>query len=896
MARKDHTKETLEEGIEIGRENADLIPGIKNWCNHIVLKDESAGLLAEVYGLPTTIAVSCPHASGGSTGMKLDWIAGSFIIENCIGCQFHQPITEPNFGMKVLAEKQRRDEEERINQQRKEETHRQLKESIDAIVKLKKSRAHTTELSILRLAEELERNENKLVAANKLFESSKIDPGFFSPVCLEVLSVYFEDEEIGETCLKTVNEVFKIHQSFPDTIFQQAIRVLRTGKNFNGIALLIPYYTNGSNIKEHEETIHTLISCLSYTHFIGDPYDHPKDYASSIKALLHLISVDREYMHSLFQKLVLLEDSTTRINICGFLQDIMVDDSAFVMALVPELIRSFEYIDRAQYDSADLATAKTLGKLIKASPDAVYPDIKERISRLRNPGRDGAVRLYYFLLDDQEFSSKHQHFCQELIRELIGLAMSKTEPGFLHELYIDEVHQLRHGGIHLIEPHFDTLLGWLSKMIDDEKTFLWWREEIEKKKPEEWATFNPLRGKNFSELSSQHNRISREIHEIRDVIRDILKLYGAKHVDTVKSILTGLDSATQPKFKGTLISIVSNSISDSYLLSGFIPSLYNYLFDPHSVEVRDEAMKFLDRLAENNPALITQTLFDLTDIFLKDQQVAVRGIALEIQETLFLKVPERFNYANIDHIIKSMGDPYVYIHKKAARISETFFPVMRQEQKWATLIFLQQLLSIYKDKGDEFAKDCVKILLGISEEFPGVFKKTIQEDVIGYCQSNEYYDVKEFVEILREICRAHHEYEDEWLKIVIDLFQKIPPGFRSDMEWRAELYKDIHKLTYGCMLRNIVTIEKFLNSRKDSDKFDIVHMLHVLCYFEFHDKVISYVSGLPTKVQRVTATEGIFGYAELLNRFAEFEYGVSEGEFRTDNLKLIKDELQEPGS
>jgi hypothetical protein len=367
MARKDSTSKMFEDGLESAKKNAGLIPEIKNWCIHIVLKDVSAGMIAEMSDLPVTVQVSCPHASGGSSGMMLDWIAGSFITENCLSCSFHQPVTEFNFGTKLLAEKKKREIEEALKKDADAEMYRQLSESIGALVRIEKDRAQITELSILQLLESLKDSAGREVNAELVFQASKISPGFFPLLSLDVLSLYFEDGLIGGMCMQIVHEVLKVKTIFPERVFQQALKALQEGKHFNDAALLFSHYINTGNIWSYEETILALIKSLWYKRTIGEPYDLVRNYDNSIVTLHYLIGLDCVFMASLFKKQLQVNDKVTRININHTLQEIMVADTPFVLDLLDELIRSFELTDDQYEDSADNATCVTIAKLVKTS-------------------------------------------------------------------------------------------------------------------------------------------------------------------------------------------------------------------------------------------------------------------------------------------------------------------------------------------------------------------------------------------------------------------------------------------------------------------------------------------------------------------------------------------------
>ena len=75
MARKRSEERRIEESFKIGEANAALIPRLQRWCEHLRIEQTSAGLLAEMSGLPIgMMQVVCPHASKGMQAMHLNRI------------------------------------------------------------------------------------------------------------------------------------------------------------------------------------------------------------------------------------------------------------------------------------------------------------------------------------------------------------------------------------------------------------------------------------------------------------------------------------------------------------------------------------------------------------------------------------------------------------------------------------------------------------------------------------------------------------------------------------------------------------------------------------------------------------------------------------------------------
>src|SRR5712672_1617400 len=96
--------------MEIGRANQRLWPRVKRWCRHIDVEMASYGMLAQATGLPIGhLRVICPHGHSRMEAMQLDWVASTFIYENCIGCPHHDEISADNFGREVIAAKERQE-------------------------------------------------------------------------------------------------------------------------------------------------------------------------------------------------------------------------------------------------------------------------------------------------------------------------------------------------------------------------------------------------------------------------------------------------------------------------------------------------------------------------------------------------------------------------------------------------------------------------------------------------------------------------------------------------------------------------------------------------------------------------------------------------------------------
>jgi len=76
-----------------------------------VIKDVSGWLVAEMYNLPISLRILCPHAGGSFEAMNFEWIARDFILDNCRSCKFHQEVYKVNFGKNVINEYLKQEEQ-----------------------------------------------------------------------------------------------------------------------------------------------------------------------------------------------------------------------------------------------------------------------------------------------------------------------------------------------------------------------------------------------------------------------------------------------------------------------------------------------------------------------------------------------------------------------------------------------------------------------------------------------------------------------------------------------------------------------------------------------------------------------------------------------------------------
>lgn len=124
-----NTEDHIQQAIEHGRRNKEILPLIENWCAKIRLVNfGGVGMIEAQMGLPVGHKrLECPHASlAGIASSHLDHLAVDFYDRHCHSCQHRVPVRMPN--LLVLVEG--RDRERAREQQREQELAHQASEAL----------------------------------------------------------------------------------------------------------------------------------------------------------------------------------------------------------------------------------------------------------------------------------------------------------------------------------------------------------------------------------------------------------------------------------------------------------------------------------------------------------------------------------------------------------------------------------------------------------------------------------------------------------------------------------------------------------------------------------------------------------------------------------------------
>ena len=691
MSKEGQQEREIEKMVALGRKNLVLIPQVENWCNHVEIQDQSGGLIAELYQIPTMLGIGCPHASGGYSGANFEWSARDFILENCKNCQFHKKISSPNFGEDVF-----RNYAEFIEQQKEEQqrVHQKRLELHEYITGLKKSlpEPDIKELSIHKIIEQFPTSNIRRELAEQLVEASQLTPSFFSVLSLEALSLYFKEEDIGGRLQEATANILRSRPIFSDFFWKQLLKSIEIDVDASAQILdcLYPLKDPEFFRPAIEKLIHALNFRLGFNHYADDRPTHDQACAFLLTVCKH----DKNFIISQVRSALLSEDKKKRIDANYLFQSLLRNDFFEGMAFLDDLIPSLEKPDDRYEESADKCTLTSLSHLFKKKPEAVFQKIKDSFSTLSAGAREELIKGYpLFLQVVQEIENLKVQ--EQILDHLFSLyELNKKNADFSDKILMVLKREAKRDP-YIFLPRTEVCLGIFIEALRAREIFNWYLDELDKPEAKR-STFNPLTGSTSLEIFSERNSIDKNIGTLTELLHPLIA--RDQNYQLVLAILKDLELPKEEILKRNLIALLRKAIKDREQLAFFLPDLYTWLLEINSQKVRLEAFDFLNKLVKDHDGLITQTLIDLIKIFIKDDDPVIKGSAIKSYRYLGRKFPEHIQHKEIQEILNGFSHTYVIVHKNCFEFCYEFYNYLSEEQQST---FLGLTIGLHK----AYAKD-----------------------------------------------------------------------------------------------------------------------------------------------------------------------------------------------
>lgn len=886
MSKLGNTNREIQRAIEMGQKNAKLIPEAKKWCSHLVIDDLSAGMVHEIYRLPMNQNISCPHTTNGSGGMNFEWIAADFILESCLSCKYHDEVSPTNFGRNIIAENQRRlrKEKEIDNQKRiKRET---LFSEIQTAEKKINHEFTVSQKSILEIIYSLadpaiDQNDQ----AAKILEASKIAPAFFNTTAAEFLSLYFE-EAYGDVLMSALLHTLEKQTNISEFVRGRLRNAILSNVHIDQACSLYSKISDDEILKLNEDLFVSIVENLTYQNQFGFT-EKEISYPAAIDLLLRFNIVSPDLFNGTISKQLQRKEINQRHNINGILREMTSSFPNLTISFIDKLVDSFEYPDDEYYNTADHATCTTIKSMFAAYPEIVLETLNRKYPKLSPGAKIEVFPAYWMILTDKSITAKHPQQCALLSDRLISQLLEKDSDARIREKILDTLGRIYGKSDLNLQCYFEPLLGLFIELVKQYKTFQWYFKELDLPADKQ-STFNPLRGKPFLDIHSLEMDLARQTNDTENILREMIDDEDSHYARTILTMILNLDSGIDGELKAKLIGLLRKSIKDLGEIISILPSLYSFLLDYKSREVRDEGLKFLNHLINKHTQIVTQSFIDLVKVFLDDMDNVVKARAIECLSSLCIAFPENVGQPDVVKYLAFLSNTYKIVHKTAIREIGPLYPLLTLQQKkatWRSLLAWEE--TYFNDKNDSaFAMDILKVLLWMTEEDTPWHRFVVEHSLLKYFDKNDYYTIRDTLKQLSEIREKDPYFDRLWLVEVIKFLSKTKPQMQSALDDRNEFMDEIYSLPLEIVRLELPAILAFIEDRIERSVFsDVLKMFGILSYFNLHEELESMTTTLRKKVPVVTANQGIHDINDVIAQISTIEVAVKNGNVDT----IIKD-------
>lgn len=881
MSKEGNDDKRYQHAEQLGRTNKTLIASVKGWCQHIDVKGRHASMMGQMLDIPMSTSIGCPYTEGGYQAANLEWIARDFIIENCLTCPKHKPINADNFGVKVVADyvayKSKLEAEENAKRDRLSA----LRAEAELLIQKERTKAEVKKLSILRLAEKLGGKDEENETATQLLESARLSPEFFSGAAIDYISLFFDNKNFGALLMETV---FVLQKSSHQLSAFASNNILEAIENENSSDLAAAIWADeisNPQLSQYPDILNKIVQNCSYQNFYHFGTDKAGSYPETMKILNRLYLSDTTFFNSMVQALLSNRIKTTRVNTNGMLRDLLKDHTVNLINHLPLLIHSFDFEDDTDGgESADHETLKTIIELYLIFPREVMGIAEKEGVKLSEWGQAELLKFYQRVLTEDDLYDIDEKMSQEAVSRLNFLLMNDVNKHKLTEEALEAIEQVAQQRPEALNTHFDAYIGYLIQINEKRRKFEWYRKDAgDPSKPA--ATFNPLFGKNFWELENEATNLARLFHSSGNIVSKLIAFQPEDRTESFAEVIEKIDSKIDGKFKGQLIGVLESSVKDVVSLSNIIPRIYNYLHDIDSEDVRVAGMRFIVHLISEHPQLITSTLIELIKVFLEDQVVGVKGLAIEAYGEIIKQFPEQADKEYFKRIENLIFDKYVFVHKAAVSFSYKVYPFLTKSEKALWNSNLYNLADFYFKSDDfKYGLEITRAVLYFAAEVPVVHGNVVKRLLVRFCNCKDYYVEKNALKLLGYLARKNPNYFDEWVKEAISFLAKTIPqeplGMNDD---RHEILDFFYNLNEAAIVRHkdlIITHVKFsIDNLKNPIMPDVINFYGIFAYFNrwlYVKELAEYFDG---KIPHNSKFESVHKFNLQSKRMAETEMKVS---------------------
>ncbi len=708
------------ETVKLGEDNAECLRQMQSWCKHVELEPTSAGLYAQMTGLPIGMySVACPKVEDKSESMNLRWIFSNFLVENCAACPHHTPNGDPSWGQEII-DKHRKDVYKREQSQKKE---------ADRISKLRselrsKSRDISAEAApesyrILKYLEAIfsEDETERKEASERLEQSARIGADLFPDAAIELVLLLAGSNEFSGLLLPVCKELASRRPDLGTRLNHVSLDNIEKGLHLEQSALVLDSLGDGVAYPLDKVYITQLLLSQNYERIPFSWSSDEPDYSHSTAIIVRSFDVDPESVQNIIRRELQNESDSVRMYLCRAIKLIQKVRPQIAINLLGALVQSLELYENARSggEQPSKRIIQILQSAFRHSTDMVDHFLVESMTRVRPAVQEDIVDIYRDQFFDHTVSwekrderrNRTEVSGPEKVAIQRLLAWAK-EDWLEIDIRIHVVEALKtactYASAEMLN-HFDSILGYFAIISGQEH-------------PPNAPPRILLPGQSQSTQLGQLDELSRTRKwrafksRLQTCLAELCKVKPSETFDSVCGCLSQPSAHLEDDFNACCVSLLGELGKDYSLRPHVLPLLWRGLMDYDSDLVRAKA------------------------------------IYATVEMFLYSTVSPPANM--VDTIIVHLQDPKIIIHQAALRAVSRHASWFDERQSIEVLRCLASLLHAYRD--DEYQLDDIcEGILSVSRRYEHLkpFALRLVESIF---PTDEYYVDAKIAEALIGFC------------------------------------------------------------------------------------------------------------------------------------------------
>lgn len=797
MAQKHSREKRIADSFKLGEANAALIPRLQRWCDHLRVEQTSAGLLAEMSGLPIgMIQVTCPHASKGIQAMQLREVAAYFVTQNCQSCPHHKELHPDNVGREILRTADQVREERSKPKPVTSESKRRLRGLVSGDLTQALRSAPTTEQSVLELVALLDQPDHAEKAAAQLLKAAELAPEFFSSLACEVIAEHLAGMWHGGKCAEVLMTIGQKRKSIPPVAITAALLCIEHDFCHDDVLdLLGDHFAAGGELPD---VMHIGLIICHHGYTGSTPFaQQPTPKAGQLHALFEIGKRDLGLLAKGFGRLLQQRHKRARIAAGVTFRGLVSALPGLGLLLTDAFIASLQLDDDHDHDhvSADFEACNALAEIYCVAPsdtqgklDTAFDTADEEVKELLFRVHSSVVGLGS---DERHRNRRNERAIAclpQVLDVLISTVSAEGKPLEVRERAAETIDRLAWDRPQLLLPRLDALFGLLAMISHEEATFI-------QKNP----GGNPQMP-GFPRV--ERLKYSRVCHELVEVLEKLAKGNPTPVQATLFGVLAPLNSKdpAQELLKVRLVKLFERLSRDTAIAPAIIPHLFNCLMDMDSVLVRVAALEVIEDLLRLRPELVPDNMREMLVVYLRD--------------------------------------PYVGVHQGAALAMRFMQPDAKQQAREIANDLLAQFVLYEKQREDStHLQHLAEAMVNICRGFPDLLILCAMPVLLKQARGNDEDSAQEALEELR-CCLSHAPHLGRlYVHELLDFFARFPQDAYDSSAYSTgqRLFVSLFDLPSADIATNLPKFSQTVKVLANAEPFVALQFISVLLHHEEYD-------------------------------------------------------------